>query len=76
MDQARKEKDGNKQKQMIHDAVEQLLKQPKEIDLSEKSHIISFLRETHNFMTIVDISLRKAQYLKRSLQFEKELDTI
>jgi hypothetical protein len=67
LDQARKEKDGMKQKQMIQEGVEQLLKQPQEIDLTPQSQIIKFLRETHNFMTIVDICLRKADYLNRSL---------
>ena len=52
---------------MIQEGVEQLLKQPQEIDLTPQSQIIKFLRETHNFMTIVDICLRKADYLKQKL---------
>jgi hypothetical protein len=61
---------------MIQEGVEQLLKQPQEIDLTPQSQIIKFLRETHNFMTIVDICLRKADYLNRSLKFEQQLDSI
>jgi hypothetical protein len=77
LDQARKEKDdGPKQKQMIQEGVELLLEQPEEIDLTPNSQIIKFLRETHNFMTIVDICLRKAEVLKRSFSLDQQLDSI
>ena len=56
---------------MIAEGVSQLMRKPQNIDLSKNSKILRILCNTHNLMTIVDLSLRKSKYLKINFEMEQ-----